>query len=702
MAPVNEPPVAAPDAYSVAEDTPFSFPGRGVLFNDSDPDGDQLSAELEAGPVHGVLVLESDGNFLYTPAPDFHGPDSFTYHATDGQAESNIATVSLNVNAVNDVPLARDDRYGVREDTNLTIAMPGVLINDSDIDGDPLTASLVGGALFGHVSLDQNGSFVYTPPTDFTGEDRFLYVVSDAGATSAAAEVTLVIQEVNDAPVVADDHFQATQGSPLTVSAPGALANDFDAEGDALNMSVANLPTNGTLVLLSGGGFTYTPAANYVGPDSFTYLVNDGRAFSSIATVSIDVTAGDTRPTVILGADAIVDEGSLFTRTGSFTDADGGDSWSATVDYGDSSGPEPLLLNANQSFALSHVYRDNSSYAVTVVVTDLSGAAGSATVQVQVRNVAPQALTFTGPALATRGQSLNFAGSFTDPGAADTHTARIDWGDGGISMPAVTTASGLRSVLASHTYSAGGIYEPTLTVTDDDGGVASKRTTVFVSGVDLDSGVLEIVGSAQVDTITVAILEGSLQVFGSLGGATLSQSLALGTVERIVAVLGSGNDMFTVSSNVPVPVLIDGGPGRDTLWAGGGPAILLGGSGDDALRGGPRRDLLIGGVGADQLNASAGGDLLIAGWTAYDANYDALAAIFAEWNAAAAYQDRITRLRSGNGSNVQPLGIKLAHNETVFNDPVADTLWGGSELDWFFLDLTRDQVKDKVTSESIG
>jgi hypothetical protein len=180
-------------------------------------------------------------------------------------------------------------------------------------------------------------------------------------------------------------------------------------------------------VLNLGGGFTYTPGQDYTGPDSFTYQVNDGKAFSNIATVSIDVAPGDSRPSVILGADVIVDEGSLFSRSGSFTDATGGDSWSAIVDYGDGSGPQPLTLNADKTFALSHVYRDNGTFDLRVVVTDASGAAGSATVPVQVRNVAPQALTLTGPALATRGQSVTFAGSFTDPGVADFHGARIEW-----------------------------------------------------------------------------------------------------------------------------------------------------------------------------------------------------------------------------------------------------------------------------------
>jgi Ca2+-binding RTX toxin-like protein len=224
--------------------------------------------------------------------------------------------------------------------------------------------------------------------------------------------------------------------------------------------------------------------------------------------------------------------------------------------------------------------------------------------------------------------------------------------------------------------------------------------TAAVAGVELRNGILEIIGSEQGDSITVAVVQGGgLNVFGSMGGTTVSQSFSAGSVEHIVAQMGGGSDMLTISSTVPMPVFADGGAGSDTLYAGGGAAILLGGPGNDSLRGGTRRDLLMGGVGLDQINAAGASDLLIAGRTAYDADQAALAAILAEWTAAGGYQDRVARLRAGTGSLVQPLGIKLAQNQTVFDDTVVDKLWGGSEMDWFFYDPTRDQALDKLASE---
>jgi VCBS repeat-containing protein len=101
---VNHPPVAANDAYTVNEDTPLTVPAPGVLGNDSDPDGNPITAVKVSDPTHGTVTLNADGSFTYTPAPNYNGPDAFTYHASDGTLTSATATVSITVNAVNDPP----------------------------------------------------------------------------------------------------------------------------------------------------------------------------------------------------------------------------------------------------------------------------------------------------------------------------------------------------------------------------------------------------------------------------------------------------------------------------------------------------------------------------------------------------------------------------------------------------------------------
>ena len=96
-APTNQAPVAADDSYSVNQDAVLTVAAPGVLANDTDADGDPLTAVKVSDPAHGTLALNADGSFTYTPANGYAGSDSFTYKANDGQADSDVATVSIDV-----------------------------------------------------------------------------------------------------------------------------------------------------------------------------------------------------------------------------------------------------------------------------------------------------------------------------------------------------------------------------------------------------------------------------------------------------------------------------------------------------------------------------------------------------------------------------------------------------------------------------
>ena len=269
-----------------------------MLTNDTDVDaGDASTAVLVTGPAHGTLALSADGSFTYTPAANYYGADSFTYKANDGEADSNVATVSLTVTCVNDAPVAADDSYTATEDTALTVAAPGVLGNDTDVDaGDASSAVLVTGPAHGTLALNADGSFTYTPAANYCGADSFTYKANDGDADSNVATVTLTVTCVNDAPVAANDSYTATEDTALTIAAPGVLSNDTDVDtGDASSAVLVTGPAHGTLALNADGAFTYTPAANYCGADSFSYKANDGDADSNVATVTLTVTWSTTR-----------------------------------------------------------------------------------------------------------------------------------------------------------------------------------------------------------------------------------------------------------------------------------------------------------------------------------------------------------------------------------------------------------------------
>ena len=293
----NQAPIAAGDAaYTTAEDTVLTVAAPGVLGNDSDPDGNPLTAVLVTGPSHGSLTLNANGSFSYTPAADYHGSDSFTYRASDGTLTSNVATVTITVTAVNDAPAVTDDAYSTGEDTALTIDAPGVMVNDNDPDGDNLHTVLGSAPGHGTLTLDADGSFVYVPAADYHGTDSFTYRASDGTLESNQATVTITITATNDGPTAAGEAYTTAEDTALTVAALGVLGNDSDPDGDPLTAVLVTGPGHGTLALNANGSFTYSPAANFTGSDSFTYRASDGSFDSNPATVTIIVTAANDQP----------------------------------------------------------------------------------------------------------------------------------------------------------------------------------------------------------------------------------------------------------------------------------------------------------------------------------------------------------------------------------------------------------------------
>ncbi len=296
--PANAPPVAVDDTYSVAEDQVLSVAAPGVLGNDTDPNGDTLTAVLLDGPDHGTLTFNPDGSFTYTPAADYNGLDSFTYRASDGALPSNAATVSLTVTAVNDAPVARPESYTTAEDTTLTVPAPGLLANDTDVDGDVLAAVQVTGPAHGTLTLNANGSFSYTPAANYNGPDSFTYRASDGADESATATVSLTVTLVNDAPVVSDQSFAVGLVLALPGTTVGTVrATDVD-DGDTLTYQILS----GNVSLL-GPPFSIDPqtgrirvantlalATGLIGGFDLVVRVTDAAGLSDTAVIHIDVT----------------------------------------------------------------------------------------------------------------------------------------------------------------------------------------------------------------------------------------------------------------------------------------------------------------------------------------------------------------------------------------------------------------------------
>ncbi len=288
---VNRPPVAQPDRYTIQQGAQLAIPAPGFLVNDSDPDGNSLSAVIVTPPTRGAFAPSANGGFFYN-AP-LAGTDTFTYRATDGALQSAPTTVTITVTPVNQAPLGANDSFRTTKNAVLTVAAPGVLGNDSDAEGNPLTAGAMTQPANGSLQFNPDGSLTYLPNPNFVGLDSFIYRPNDGAAAGNDTLVVIEVADSNTAPKAADDQYTVPHNGRLSVPAPGLLANDIDIDGNQpLRVNIARQPVLGTLALGPGGGFEYTPR---VGPcssdsnDSFTYYANDSVVDSNLATVTIHV-----------------------------------------------------------------------------------------------------------------------------------------------------------------------------------------------------------------------------------------------------------------------------------------------------------------------------------------------------------------------------------------------------------------------------
>ena len=277
-------PVAVNDSYLVYKNTPLNQAGPGIASNDTNIDnpGALLTAALVSGASNGSVVVGLNGGFAYTPNLNFVGTDTFTYRVNDGSADSNVATVTLTV--FNDPPKAVNDTYSTGENVALVVGAPGILANDTDPNGDPLTLTLGATTTNGALTLNADGSFQYIPNTGFVGVDTFTYTVNDGFLNSLAATVTINV--VGHPPVAVDDSAITLVGTPVNIPVVG---NDSDPDHDTISITGTTLPSNGGIVANADGSITYTPNVGFSGVDTFTYTISDGHGGTSVALVTVTV-----------------------------------------------------------------------------------------------------------------------------------------------------------------------------------------------------------------------------------------------------------------------------------------------------------------------------------------------------------------------------------------------------------------------------
>ncbi len=283
---VNDAPVAKDDIATTQEDTAVTID---VLPNDSDVDGDKLSIQSASVPEAQGKVEIVDGKLVFTPAENFHGDAEITYTLTDG-ALTDQATVNVTVNAVNDTPVVESnlaDQTLAEDFTPYTIDLNTAFSDVDNVDGE-LTFSVSGNSNV-LVSIE-NGIATISPTADWNGSETLTFTATDPSGESISQTVNFTVAPVAD---IVADKATVVEDTPTIIK---VLGNDtFEGDGKVVSLYANNGPANGTVSINPDGSVTYTPNDNYVGKDTFTYIVTSG-GVSESTTVEVNVTPVNDAP----------------------------------------------------------------------------------------------------------------------------------------------------------------------------------------------------------------------------------------------------------------------------------------------------------------------------------------------------------------------------------------------------------------------
>jgi VCBS repeat-containing protein len=476
----NTPPVAAPEAYTTDEDTALHVPALdvpGVLANDSDADGDAITAVIETRPAHGTLDLQPDGSFAYQPTHDYFGTgaeaDHFTYRAKDSRgALSELTTVTIDVNPVNDAPVA-DAGANVTADEGSAVTFAG---SATDVDDAP--SALTYHWDFGDNSSAERAGAMHA----YVDNGTYTAALTVTDAQGASSTDVLVVTVANVAPAA------TIAGAPGDVIAEGTVVNltaGVVDPGTADTHTVEWTVTRGGNAFAAGTGraFAFTPDDDgeylvaltvtdkdgSVGTDTHTVVVVNVKP---VATISGAPEGAILEGTAVSMAAGVVDPGTADTHSYKWTVSRGG---------------EVLFAGTDRTFSFTPT--DEGQYVVALTVTDDDGGVGTDTRTVVVANAAP---TFAGVSFSTaavnENETAHLSGHVADVGAGDALTVAVDWADGS-PVTVVNLAAG-SSFDLPHQYlddpagTAADSYAVTVTLTDGDGGAATAPAAVTVNNVD--------------------------------------------------------------------------------------------------------------------------------------------------------------------------------------------------------------------------
>ncbi|MDW2309913.1 tandem-95 repeat protein [Vibrio sp. 1075] len=316
VTPENDPPVAGSTAYTVHEDNSITISDEQLLANSSDIEGDVLIDSVSYSGNDGVLEINGDGTYTFSPNENFSGEVSLDVVVVDEEGATDSTTAGITVIEVNDPPIAGPTAYTIDEDQVLTFSESQVLLNASDVEGDVELVGISYDGPDGIFSVNGDGTCSFAPNENFNGQVQLDVTIRDEDGAEVDTYITVDVLPINDAPVSGNLAYSVDEDNSITLSQEQLLAQASDVEGDALTASNLVVDGDATVTANDDGSFTITPDANFNGDIDITFDINDG-SDTIVATADLTVNPVNDLPQPEDQAFTIGEDGVL-----TFTDQD--------------------------------------------------------------------------------------------------------------------------------------------------------------------------------------------------------------------------------------------------------------------------------------------------------------------------------------------------------------------------------------------
>ncbi|HHX8489871.1 TPA: tandem-95 repeat protein [Vibrio diabolicus] len=369
VTPENDPPVAGSTAYTVHEDNSITISDEQLLANSSDIEGDVLIDSVSYSGNDGVLEINGDGTYTFSPNENFSGEVSLDVVVVDEEGATDSTTAGITVIEVNDPPIAGPTAYTIDEDQVLTFSESQVLLNASDVEGDVELVGISYDGPDGIFSVNGDGTCSFAPNENFNGQVQLDVTIRDEDGAEVDTYITVDVLPINDAPVSGNLAYSVDEDNSITLSQEQLLTQASDVEGDALSASNLVVDGDATVTANDDGSFTITPDANFNGDIDITFDINDG-SDTIVATADLTVNPVNDLPQPEDQAFTIGEDGVLtFTDQDLLdgaTDIDGDDLSVESVSYTGAGGVLTENGDGTYSFAPNENFNGDVNFTFDV------------------------------------------------------------------------------------------------------------------------------------------------------------------------------------------------------------------------------------------------------------------------------------------------------------------------------------------------